>query len=283
MAQITKSGGGVEEFNPAKLMSSLRHAGAEESVAQSIASDVEREITDGMSTHDVYARAFGRLRQHRATAAARYSLKRAVLEFGPSGFPFEAYLAEIFRSHGYEATIDVHVRGKCVEHEVDLVLRRHTDGVHERIYVEAKFHNTVGFKTDLQVALYVQARLMDILEGEGRPQDHDVSARHHGMVITNTKFTSLATQYARCRGLGLIGWDYPHEGNLHDLITESSLYPITALTSLSHRQKQGLLAERVVLCNALSRHEDALARVGVGHGQMRLVLDEASGLCMTRN
>lgn len=279
MPQITKSDGGVEAFDSAKLVASLRRAGAEESVARAIAGDVEREITEGTSTHDVYARAFAHLRQHRATAAARYSLKRAVMEFGPSGFPFEAYLAELFRSQGYEAAIDVHVRGKCVEHEIDVVLRKHMGEIHERIYVEAKFHNTIGFKTDLQVALYVQARLEDILAGETDPRDHDAAARHHGMIITNTKFTSLALQYGRCKGLGLMGWDYPHEGNLHDIITSAALYPVTALTTLSHRQKQGLLSERVVLCNTLSRHEDALARAGVSQNQMQSVLEEASGLC----
>jgi hypothetical protein len=272
MPTITKSDGGVEEFNPAKLVSSLMHAGADHMVATAIAGDVAKEVTEGMSTHDVYARAFAHLRQHRATAAARYSLKRAVLEFGPSGFPFESYLAELYRSRGYDAQVDAHVRGRCVEHEVDLVL----DKGDERMYVEAKFHNTIGFKTDLQVALYVQARLEDLMDGEAPPRQ----VQSRGVIVTNTKFTSLAIQYAHCKELELIGWEYPRQGNLHDLITESSLYPVTALTTLSRRQKQGLLAERVVLCNTLSRHEDALARAGVSGNQMRNVIEEAAGLCV---
>src|SRR3989344_5207995 len=116
MLQITKSDGGVEAFNPVKLIASLRRAGAEESVAHTIAGDVERDTKEGTSTHDIYAHAFVLLRQHRATAAARYSLKRAVLEFGPSGFPFENYLAELFRAEGYDASVDWHMRGRGVEH-----------------------------------------------------------------------------------------------------------------------------------------------------------------------
>lgn len=267
--QITKSDGGVEAFDPEKLIRSLTHAGADESVARSIAADIEPQITEGMSTHDIYARAFERLREYRRSAAARYSLKRAILEFGPSGFPFESYVAELYRAEGWEAVVDARVRGRCVEHEVDLVLSKGD----EKIYVESKFHNTIGFKTDLQVALYVQARVEDVLAGES-----GASGKHTGMIVTNTKFTSLAIHYARCRELALLGWEYPAQGNLHDRITGSHLFPITALTTLSHRQKQALLIERIVLCNTLSRHEDALARAGVTREQMRNVLEEASGL-----
>ncbi len=139
--QITKSDGEIEEFNPAKLVQSLVHAGAEESAAGQIASDVEKEMKAGMSTHDVYARAFTLLRSHRSAAAARYSLKRAVLEFGPSGFPFEAYLAELFRHEGYDAIVDAHIKGALLEHEVDFVLTKGS----EKMYLVANFHNTLGF------------------------------------------------------------------------------------------------------------------------------------------
>jgi len=286
MVSIIKSDGSAETFDPNKLITSLTRAGATAEAARDIADAISKETKEGTTTHEIYRRAFAHLRDHKREAAARYSLKRAVLEFGPSGFPFEAYLAEIFRSEGYTASVDQHIQGKCVEHEVDVVLTRGD----ERIYVEAKFHNTIGFKTDLQVALYVQARTLDIIAGdEQRSAPHsepgedthgkEPHAPIRGMIATNTKFTSLATSYAECNKLELLGWDYPVGRDLHDRIEASGLYPITALTSLSRNEKTALLAQRVVLCRDLGRHEEALAQAGVQPRQMQDVLTEAGGLC----
>lgn len=259
----------MEAFDPEKLLQSLRHAGADPEVAQTIEQEIEKELKDGMTTHELYRHAFTLLREHRRETAARYSLKRAVLEFGPSGFPFEGYLAELFRAEGYDVSIDQHVRGKCVEHEVDVILKKET----EEILVEAKFHNTIGFKTDLQVVMYVDARIRDIQEtGEHSPH-------LRGLVATNTKFTSLAVQYGNCAGLKLLGWEYPAGRNLNHMIESTGLYPITTLTTLSRREKITLLSEKVLLCKALSRKEDALARAGVPRRRMQAVLAEASGLC----
>lgn len=266
---ILKADGTKEQFDPQKLAGSLRRAGADADVAQEIAEEIARTTPENTTTHEVYSRAFDRLREHRRVAAARYSLKRAVLDLGPSGFPFEAYLAEIFRTEGYAASLDRHVQGVCVPHEVDVTLEKGD----EKIFVEAKFHNTAGFKTDLQVVLYVKARIDDIRQKEGNGR------KIRGMIATNTKFTSLAVAYARCAGLELLGWDYPEASSLHERIAKAGLYPITALTTLSGRQKTALLAERVVLCRDLPRHEDAMARAGVSEREMPEVLLEAGGLC----
>ena len=143
---VAKADGTEEPFNPEKLVASLMRAGAEHGLARDIARAVEAPLVSGTTTHEIYRRAFAKLRDARRGVAARYSLKRALLEFGPSGFPFEAYLAELFRAEGYTAKTDQIVRGKCVEHEVDVVLQK--GGI--TTYVEAKFHNAAGFKTDLK-------------------------------------------------------------------------------------------------------------------------------------
>lgn len=260
---IAKADGTSEDFDPQKLVASLRRAGAKEETAQQVARDIEQELYDGISTQEIYSRAFKRLREAQTHVAARYSLKRALLEFGPSGFPFEDYIGELFRAEGKQARVREIVRGKCVEHEVDVVI----DGPGEKVFVEAKFHNAAGFKTDLKVVLYVQARIDDI--GQGR-----------GMVVTNTKFTDRATEYSSCKGLELLGWDYPQGKNLHDRIEAARLYPVTALTSLSKHEKMALLSQRVVLCNALSDRTDALKRIGVSGGKADGVLEEVGALCV---
>ncbi len=272
--KITKSDGTVEEFSKEKLEASLRRSGAASDAAVNIAEDVARGTREGATTHDVYRRAFALLREHRRTAAARYSLKRAVLEFGPSGFPFESYLAEIFRAEGFDASTDRHIRGRCVEHEVDVVL----SGRGEEIYVEAKFHNTAGFKTDLQVAMYVQARVEDIAARLAGGEAGGVPLIR-GMLVTNTKFTSLAIEYAECQKLEMLSWDYPAGRTLHDRIEAAKVYPITALSTLSRGEKASLMTDQVVLCRDLTRHEDALARAGVRGNRLSEVLVESGGLC----
>jgi hypothetical protein len=267
---INKADGTAEPFDERKLVGSLERAGAEPGVAAQIAADITRTLRPGATTGEIYRHAFSLLRQHRRAAAARYSLKRAVLDFGPSGFPFESYLAKLFEAEGWHTKVDQVVRGHCVEHEVDVVLQKKS----ETVYVEAKFHNTAGFKTDLKTVLYVQARIEDIAavaKDKGTVR---------GLVATNTKFTAVAEQYAACRGLELLGWDYPATRNLHDRIESAKLYPITALTSLSRREKTSLLSQRMVLCNALPADTRALATAGITGKKADDVLAEVGALCV---
>jgi hypothetical protein len=266
--QVTKADGTAEAFDPLKLRSSLHKAGADEEATVAIVEEIEKTLYDGVSTEEIYRRAFALLREHRREAAAHYSLKRALLDFGPSGFPFEAYLAELFRTEGWKAEIDQIVQGGCVEHEVDVVLKKGD----ETVYVEAKFHNTAAFKTDLKTTLYVKARIDDL---------HAVHPKQNtrGLIVTNTKFTSKAVQYAACEGLELLGWEYPHKTNLQTRIEAAKLYPITALTTLLKHEKVALLAQKTVLCSALVGHPDVLVGAGVKGKRIETVLHEAALLC----
>lgn len=264
---VVKADGTQEAFERHKLERSLRKAGANQGDTQTIADAIERSIVPNTTTASIYRDAFSMLRRLEAGTAARYSLRRAILEFGPSGFPFEAYLAEVFRTEGFEAVTNTVGRGRCVEHEIDVLLSK--DGV--RTYVEAKFHNTPGFKTDLKVVLYVQARVLDIKAREGE--------QVRGMVVTNTKFTEMARRYAECAGLSILGWDYPEKQTLEQRIEASGLYPITALTSLNRREKTLLLSQKVVLCNNLLQHTETLQTLGISASRRARVAQEVGALC----
>ena len=267
--RIVKSDGTAEPFDPAKLTHSLERAGASDIVAEEIVDHISKDLYNGITTSQIYRKAFAELREHRRGAAARYSLKRAILDFGPSGFPFEAYLAELFRAEGLKAEIDQVVQGGCVEHEVDVVLTRER----MKTYIEAKFHNNAGFKTDLKTVLYVQARIEDL-------QKKSPHTPVQGMVVTNTKFTDVAVRYASCVGLELLSWDYPEQNNLHDRIHMAQLYPITALTTLSHREKTALLSQKKVLCQQLPHDTHALTSIGVRGKRADMVLEEVGALCI---
>ena len=268
---ITKMNGEQEPFNPEKLDRSLARAGASADIRKRIVQHTVETIHDGITTQKIYQHAFDLLRtEERKPVAARYSVKRAVLDLGPSGFPFEQFVAAIFESMGYtDVQTGVAAQGKCAPHEVD-VMAKH-QGKH--IAAEVKFHNSLGTKTDLKVALYVKARF-DYLTNKGATVDE-------GWLITNTRFTRNAARFGNCSNMHLLGWDYPRGRGLEVLIDQAGVHPITALTSISQTQKRALLDDNIVLCRQIPETDQEMARYGIDGDTHEAVREEVKGLCTT--
>lgn len=268
MPDIVKTDGSIERWDGTKLVRSLRRAGAGEGTAERIRQTIEATIAESEESSQIYRRAFMMLRREGRATAARYSLRRALFEFGPSGHPFEDFVAELFKSEGWNVLPRQIIQGKCVSHEVDVYAERNG----EYMAAELKYHNNPGFKTDIKIALYVKARLDDIWAntkngaGNGRVD--------HGYLITNTKFTHQAVEYALCSGVTLIGWNYPHNGNLYDRIVASGLYPITALTSLRKTEKRLLIDRNISTTELLRKHREILREIGVSPERIGHVVAE---------
>ncbi len=215
-ALIVKANGQSEPFISEKLRSSLVNSGASDEDAERVINRIAGELRDGMTTGEIYRHAFEYLKDIDKPVAHSYSLRRAVMHIGPTGFPFEKLVGEIFKEKGYEVSIGQTLMGKCISHEVDVVA--YNDD--KLIMCEAKFHNELGIKSDVKVALYIKARFDDLRANtfnygrEGRKLDE-------GILVTNTKFSTTAIQYGLCENLTMIGWNYPEKGNLRDLILES--------------------------------------------------------------
>jgi hypothetical protein len=169
----------------------------------------------------------------------------------------------------------VTVPGRCVEHELDFVAVRED----ERIAAEAKFHNNSALKSDIKVALYVQARFEDIAAGATHQGPTDYTTR---MVITNTKFTSQAEMYGTCAGLSLLSWDFPATGNLRELIEETRIHPVSCITTLSTAHKKRLMERGVVLCRQVRERVDELESLGLTTHAIERVLVETDSLCATQ-
>ncbi len=273
MPIIKKGDGTREPFVLDKLIRSLKRSGAESSLAEEVARRIEKTVRDGMPTSVIYQEAFDILRKEEHVAAARYSMRRAVLDLGPTGFPFEKYVAALMQAKGYETSYDVIVKGRCVEHEVDVVMRK--EG--RNIGAELKFHNTPGFKTDLKVALYVRARYWDIEWGAA--DRGEKAGIDEGWLVTNTKFTSNAIDYSNCAGITLLGWSYPDGHGLIDLIRETKLYPVTILDSLAKKDKERLLESGVTMCHMIAENPDALNRLGISGKRLDNAVKESVALC----
>jgi hypothetical protein len=270
---IIKADGTTESFDPAKLEASLRRAGAGDATAKRIRSTIESSVARSASTKEIYTRAFTMLRHEAKPVAARYSLRRALFEFGPSGHPFEDFVAELFKAEGWNVEWRKTIAGKCVPHEVDVYAERNG----EYLAAELKYHNDPNYKTDVKVALYVKARFDDIWQCD--PKSGAVCPVDHGFLITNTKFTQQAVQYAKCAGIELLGWSYPTEGNLYDRIVASGVYPITALTTLRKAEKRMLIEQGVVTCAALRKKRELMRTLSIPPERVGAILTEAENLC----
>lgn len=268
---IVKTSGETEVFDPRKLIGSLVRAGAGEYAAERIANTITNTVAEGARSEEIYRRAFALLRKEARPVAARYSLRRALFEIGPTGFPFEDFVSHLFTKEGWTVQTRKILQGKCVEHEVDVYATRGG----ETIAAELKYHNDPGYKTDIKIALYVKARFDDIWQCD--PAKQDCSA-DRGMLITNTKFTSQAIAYATCAGLELTGWNYPKEGNLYERMYLARVYPVTVLTTLKIAEKRLLLQAGVIACDMLAERRDVLAKLRISPERVGQILAEAEAL-----
>lgn len=265
---ITKATGEREPFNPQKLRESLARARAPQEASEKIVDHIMSEIRDGMSTKDIYAHAFDLLAKEHKPVAVRYSLRKALLEMGPTGFPFEKLVAEILRVKGFETTTEFTAQGRCVEHEIDVTAWNQE----KLIMIEAKFHNEFGLKSDLKTVLYVDSRWDDL-----REEEFDFGSKRkldEGWLVTNTKFTDQAIKYAKCRNMKLVGWGYPQNGNLQDLIEETGLHPITVLNTLSSQERRELMDLGLIHIKQLKENVDITKQVITKNSDLEETLKE---------
>ena len=270
---IVKADGTREPFDREKLLRSLHKIGTDRIAADQIVAKIEANLSEGDTTKEIYKQAFSLLKKHGRPIALRYSLKKAIADLGPSGFPFEKFVSEIFKAQGYKVLTDQIAIGKCVPHEVDVVAYNEQ----ELIMMEAKFHTDFGTPSDLKVVLYVKSRFDDLQNGIYKYGGKERKMTK-GILITNTKFSTTAIQYGECAKLNMIGWNYPQEKNLHHMIMELNLVPITVLTTITQAEKKMFLANDIVLSKQLGDY-GLLKSYGFDDIKARLVIKEVYDLC----
>lgn len=271
---ITKASGEKSTFSEKHVRNSLIRAGATPAQIEHILSDIDIALYDGISTKKIYDLAFSLLRNQTPHIAARYHLKQAIMELGPSGFPFEKFISEILIHQGYITKVGEILQGQCVNHEIDVIAEK--EGHYHMI--ECKYHNIQGIFCDVKVPLYIHARFIDVENNRSKisvPLDH----LFKGWIVTNTRFSTDAIKYGNCAGLKLIGWDYPLKGSLKEQIDALGLYPLTCLTTLTKTEKQFLLNQQIVLCKDVLMNEKKLKNAGMSTDRIKNTMQEANKLC----
>lgn len=268
---VVKASGERAIFDAGKLRRSLENAGASTEVIEAIYLKLQETLYDRITTKKIYQKAYALLRAKARSSAARYRLKKAILKLGPSGYPFEKFIAALLRHQGYATKVGQIVKGYCIPHEVDVIAEREKS----TLLIECKFHSDQGRKSDVKIPLYVYARFRDISK-KWRKKQQAKGASLKGWIVTNTRFSEDGFTYGRCVGMHLVSWDQPANGSLKDRINLSGLYPITCLTTLSQHEVKSFLNEGVVLCKELRPDMELFETLGFSDKRKAKVLFEAN-------
>jgi len=268
--EVEKYSGEIVKFSISKLGLSLIKSGADKEMVDTIVKKVSDELYDGISTKEIYNRAFTLLKGKNSCLASKYKLKRAIYELGPTGFPFERFVSRLLKYSGYFTETNIILKGKCVTHEIDIIAKKEN----VTTLIECKYHNEQGLKCNIKIPLYIQSRYLDVKENYKESEKLGV-----GWVVTNTKFTKDAIQYGNCSGLYILSWDYPIGNGLKDRIDRLGLYPITVSTLLTKREKQFLINRDVILCRDLREDTFSLDKLGVSSTRKKKILSEINKLC----
>lgn len=269
---ILKRSGKPEEFSKQKLEYSLVCAGATRDQAKRITNKVYSCCSEGITTKRIFNHAFRLLKKESKIIAAQYSMPKAIHELGPDGYHFEQFIAAMFRAQGYDVTTNKIIKGRCVKHELDVIAKK----TKNNLYCECKFHNRPGVKNDLKVALYVHSRYLDLKENP----ECDIT---EFWLISNTKFSKDAIQYAECVGLKLLGPNYPDRNALADMAKKTHIHPVTALTSLKKTHARQLLKEGVVLTYQIKQSPEAVKKLGLSEDQYHNLMAEVEALKRHKN
>lgn len=271
---IQKFNGEIEKFKLEKLKTSLRRSRASEDEINTIVENIMPTLYDGISSKEIYRKAFSLLKKYNRTSASKYSLKRAIIDLGPTGYPFERLISALLRQKGYDTKVGIILQGECVTHEVDVLAEKGGN----TYAVECKFHSDPRAVSNVKVPLYINSRFLDI---QKHWNNNPLKASHlkQGWLVTNTRFSSDAIDYSICVGLHLLSWNYPENNGIKHNVDQFALYPITTLTTLTKREKDLLIENDIILTLELFNAPHALDKIGLSSIRRKRVLTEIENLC----
>lgn len=257
---IVKASGEKELFSVQKLEYSLHNAGADKTTIDFIVNQISTWISPGISTKDIYKRAFQLLYKEQNSSATRYKLKQAIMELGPTGYPFERFVGHLMEAQGFKTEVGVIIQGHCVTHEIDVIATRNNS----QFLVECKYSSDQGKNISVQVPLYVRSRVNDIVHKRKYMPEYE-SISFSAWIVTNTRFSCDSIQYGKCSGLHLVAWNYPEGNGLKDMIEKAKIYPITILSSLTKKEKQFLIDKNIIICRQLLQNYDLVTEMKLSH------------------
>lgn len=272
--KVIKAGGEPTLYDSGKIKRSLERVGAEQRVIEDVIEETKKELYDGITTKMLYKIVFKNLKRLKRSAAGRYHLKKAIMELGPSGFPFENFIASLLEAEGCKTVTNQIVSGRCVQHEIDVI----AEIDRKNVMIECKFRGKEGSVCDIKEALYIYARFLDV-ENSCPSRSGGLQKFDRAMLATNARLTSDAEKYCNCVGMDFLSWNSPRGNSIRERIDRNGLYPLTCLTTLSKNEKELLLNKNVVLCHSICERPALLNGIGLSKARKVKVLEEMEILC----
>ena len=275
---IRKYSGELEEFSYKKLRNSLQKSGADNAVINLIIQKISPQLYDGISTKEIYKKAFSLLKKSSRISASKYSLKRAIYDLGPTGYPFERLIGAILKQRGYKTQVGVTLEGESsITHEIDVLAEKKGN----TYTIECKFHANAKTVSSVIIPLYINSRFIDV-QKKWNANPNKTTFLKQGWIVTNTRFTEDAINYGKSAGLVLISWNYPINNGISKNIDKYGLYPITTLTSLTKREKTVLIEKNIILTQDILTATDELKKMHFSATKIKKVYSEAKQLCDTK-
>lgn len=274
---VKKNSGELEPFEMRKLEMSLKNSGATNQEIKTIIKSIYPIIYEGISSDVIYSKAYFLLKKLNNISASKYSLKRAIFDLGPTGYPFEKLIGALLRQKGYTTEVSVILQGISVSHEIDVLAEK--DG--NTYAIECKFHSSPKTVCDVKVPLYINSRFLDVQKKWN--SSGKTTHLKQGWLVTNTRFTKDAINYAKSVDLTLFSWDYPKNNGISKNIDEFGLYPITVLTSLKKNKKLELIKNNIILVKEIIENPEILKDLNFTYQETLTIIEEAEKLYNTRN
>ncbi len=252
--RIIKSTGQHQVFDKKKFLQSLLKSKVPKTTAKQIADNVQAQLYDRIPTHQIYKLTKQALLDSNQTVGYHlYQLREAIATL--DSIAFEKYIAQILTHWGFVSQWNVIVTGKCIEHQVDIVAYKED----KNYLVECKHHRKYHRDSGLGRILELDARWLDINEFKGTinyPLSRQAEAIkfYKSWLITNTKFSEHAKNYAKCRRIELTGWKYGNRLTLENMVQKIHVYPLT-MFGLTSQQSADLVDLDLVTTNDLLAYD----------------------------
>lgn len=272
--KVIKHSGHVVPFDKEKLKHSLLKSGAGADLVKESIRQIENQMYEGITTKEIYKLAFALLKKASNGHAARYNLRYAIQMLGPEGFFFEKFISRLYAAEGFEVKTNLTLQGKCVSHEVDVLLQRNN----KTAMIECKFHSSREASSDVKIPMYILSRFNDLKEKQQHLFTNNQTI-DSCIIVTNNHFTKDAENFANCCGINLLSWDYPKDNSIKDKIDKGAIFPITCLTTLSMAEKEKLLILDKILVKDLINDSRSLSTIRISENRIRNILKEASQIC----
>jgi hypothetical protein len=241
---VIKADGTRQIFDKNKVIRTCMKMGADIRTANVVAQKIENRLYEGITTKTILRMIFSYLRKYKPEVSHVFDLRRGLSLMAPKP-EFELFVQTLLKYEGFEVESNQILKGKCVGHETDAVVKK--DGV--TYFVEAKHHKNYHSLTGLDESRIARAILEDTTESYELGINRLKIDR--AMIITNTRYSNHAIQYGNCRNILQIGWSEPEKFSLQKIIEEKKLYPLSCLKDVRLDVRMQFVFAGIVLIRQL--------------------------------